>query len=72
MELHGSITQNLQAAVESSRRLQGHPVHRDTLGFWSDLISEARVRRVRGEQLDMEAKLAIAELEAVLAEQAAQ
>ena len=68
MELHGSITQNLQAAVESSRRLKGHPIHRDTLAFWSDLIREARARRSAGEGInDREAEEAIAELESVLA-----
>jgi hypothetical protein len=68
MELHGSITQNLQAAVESSRRLKGHPIHRDTLAFWSDLIREARARRYAGERInDREAEEAIAELENVLA-----
>ena len=68
MELHGSMTQNLQAAVASSRRLKGHPVHRDTLAFWSDLIREARARRSAGEGIDdREAEEAIAELESVLA-----
>jgi hypothetical protein len=68
MELHGSITQNLKAAVESSRRLKGHPIHRDTLAFWSDLIREARARRSAGEGIDdREAEEAIAELESVLA-----
>ncbi len=68
MELHGSIAQNLQAAVESSRRLKGHPVHRDTLAFWSDLIREARARRSLGEGThDREVEEAIAELESVLA-----
>jgi hypothetical protein len=68
MELHGSITQNLQAAVESSRRLKGHPIHRDTLAFWSDLIREARARRSLGEGTDdREVEEAIAELESVLA-----
>jgi hypothetical protein len=68
MEIHGSIAQNLEAAVESSRRLKGHPIHRDTLTFWSDLIGEARARRAAGEQLEPEAEHAIAELEVVLAQ----
>lgn len=67
MELHGSITQNLLAAIESSRRLKGHPIHRDTLAFWSDLIRETRARRSAGEGIDdREAEEAIAELESVL------
>lgn len=57
----------LLAAVESSRRLKGHPIHRDTLAFWSDLIREARARRSAEEGIDdREAEEAIAELESVL------
>ncbi len=68
MEVHGSIAQNLRAAVESSRRLRGHPIHRDTLQFWSGLIAEARSRRAAGEDLDdPTVDEAIAELEVVLA-----
>ena len=68
MKLHGTIRQNLQGAVESSRRLKGQPIHRDTLAFWADLISEARARRSAGEGVDdQEVEQAIAELEAVLA-----
>jgi hypothetical protein len=68
MEIHGSIAQNLRAAVESSRRLKGHPIHRDTLAFWSAIVAEARARRAAGEIVD-EAEIdnAIAELELVLA-----
>jgi hypothetical protein len=42
MEIHGSITNNLTSAVQSARRLRGHPVHADTLGHWSDLLDHAR------------------------------
>jgi hypothetical protein len=42
MNLHGSIEDNLRAAVASARRLQTHPVHPDTLQFWLDLLGEAR------------------------------
>jgi hypothetical protein len=68
MEIHGTIAQNLEAAVASSRRLKGHPIHKDTLAFWSDLIGEARARRAAGEQLEPEAEQAMAELEVVLAQ----
>ena len=48
--------------------MKGHPVHRDTLAFWSDLIREARARRSLGEGThDREVEEAIAELESVLA-----
>ena len=71
MELHGSITSNLWAAVESSRRLKGHPIHRDTLRFWSQLIREARARRAAQEVFeDPDAERHIAELEITLSENA--
>jgi hypothetical protein len=70
MQIHGSIAQNLRGALESSRRLKGHPIHRDTLRFWSDLIREARARRAAGEHLGEEIEQAIAELEVVLAQPA--
>jgi hypothetical protein len=38
MELHGSIMNNLTSAVQSARRLSGHPVHADTLGHWADIF----------------------------------
>ena len=67
MEIHGSITSNLQAAVVSSRRLKGHPIHRDTLQFWSDLLSEARATRAAAVGSDEpELEQLIAELETVL------
>jgi hypothetical protein len=67
MELHGTLASNLKAAVESARRLKGHPIHRDTLQFWSDLISEVRARRTAGEAADEpEVDPALAELEMVL------
>jgi hypothetical protein len=42
MELHGTILNNLASAVQSARRLRGHPVHEDTLGHWADLLHHAR------------------------------
>ena len=42
MELHGSIVNNLASAVQSARRLSGHPVHADTLGHWTELLDHAR------------------------------
>jgi hypothetical protein len=69
MELHGSLAPNLQMALDSSNRLRGHPVHRDTLAFWSDLIGEARARRAAGmEPEDRDVGRLIAELETAIAE----
>ncbi len=71
MQLHGTIAQNLQLAVESSRRLRGHPIHKDTLSFWSDLIKEARARRAAGVDVnDPTVDASIAELEVVLSQPA--
>jgi hypothetical protein len=69
MELHGSLASNLQMAIDSSKRLRGHPVHRDTLAFWSDLIGEARARRAAGaDPDDQDVERLIAELETAIAD----
>lgn len=68
MDLHGSLASNLQMAIESSKRLQGHPVHRDTLLFWVELIGEARARRAAGDDPhDPDIERLIAELETAIA-----
>lgn len=69
MELHGSLASNLQMALDSSTRLRGHPVHKDTVAFWSDLIGEARSRRAAGENLeDSGLDRLMADLEAAISE----
>ena len=69
MQLHGSILENLENAIASARRLRGHPVYKDTITYWSDLVQEAR--RARQEpscaQFDV-IGVAIARLESELAE----
>lgn len=42
MELQGTILNDLSAAVQSARRLRGHPVHPDTLEHWTELLHHAR------------------------------
>jgi hypothetical protein len=42
MIIHGSIADNLTAAIRSSRRLRGSPVHSDTIAFWRQLLAKAR------------------------------
>lgn len=42
VQIEGSISTNLKAAIASADRLAGHPVHGDTLQFWRDLLSHAR------------------------------
>ena len=67
MELHGSAEYNLKLALESSKRLRGHPIHRDTLVFWSEILREARARRAAGhEPSGPELDRLIAELETVV------
>ena len=44
MELHGNLIENLRAAIQSSKRLQGRPVYPETLQFWSQLLEMARRR----------------------------
>jgi len=41
MELHGSVEDNLKAAVRSARRFRNQSVHKDTLQYWSDLLRHA-------------------------------
>jgi hypothetical protein len=42
MELDGTILSNLASAVQSARRLRGHPVHPDTLAYWTEILHHAR------------------------------
>jgi hypothetical protein len=62
MELDGPITDNLRAAIASATRLRGHPVHKDTLLFWHELLSHAHAMQRRARVKEME------ELEALIAE----
>jgi hypothetical protein len=48
MDLHGSLAENLQAAVNSAKRHRDHPVHTDTVKFWADLLHYARSLRAAG------------------------
>lgn len=66
MELHGTILNNLASAVQSARRLRGHPVHPDTLGHWTELLHQAR-RELAGNSTDPILPLVL-ELEEELAE----
>jgi len=42
MDLHGSIEDNIIAAIRSARRLCGHPVYSETLNYWGELLHQAR------------------------------
>jgi hypothetical protein len=57
MQLDGSILDDLDRAVASARRLRRHPVYKDTLTYWAELLQEARRIRldpgcVQREKLD--------------------
>jgi hypothetical protein len=69
MELHGSIVNNLASALQSARRLRGHPVHADTLGHWKDLLDHARRELAAGSTEPV--KSLILELENALADRTA-
>ena len=69
MELHGDLAYNLQLALDSAARLRGHPVHRDTVAFWSELVGEARARRAATREVDaFEVDQLITDLEKAIAE----
>jgi hypothetical protein len=68
MEIHGSITNNLTSAVQSARRLRGHPVHADTLDHWRDILDHARQELAKGSTEPIEAL--VVELENELADRA--
>jgi len=68
MRLHGTIANNLTSAIQSARRLRGHPVHSDTLEHWSDLLSHARQALAEGSREPIQNL--IVELENQLADRA--
>ena len=69
MKIDGSMLDNLANAFASARRLRGHPVYRDTLIYWADLMQEARRLRQDPSCTQSEALgAAIAKLESELAE----
>ncbi len=42
MKIEGSLSTNLRGAIQSAQRLQNHPVHLDTMGYWRALLTDAR------------------------------
>ena len=71
MNLAGSILENVKNAVTSARRLRDHPVYKDTLIYWTELLQEARRARKDLEGPGLQAlEAAIISLEAALAERA--
>ena len=70
MKLHGSIADNLGAAVRSARRLREHPVHADTLKHWSDLLHHARRELASGTSERSSIEPLVVELETEIARRA--
>ncbi len=68
MELYGTILNNLVTAVQSARRLRGHPVHDDTLGHWTELLHHAQMELAAGSSEPIQAL--IIELEREIADRA--
>lgn len=48
MKLHGTIFENLTAAVASAKRHEGRPVYTATLRLWTDLLQHARRLKAEG------------------------
>ncbi len=71
MDLHGSLADNLQAAIASARRHQGHPVHSETTAFWADLLQHARALKSEGKMEASTIDPLLAELDAAIAQRRA-
>jgi len=68
-EIHGPILDNLTNALASAQRLRGHPVYKDTLSYWNELVREAkRARRDPAFEQPDNFEDAIVKLEVELAE----
>ena len=68
MDLHGSLAENLQAAVNSAKRHRDHPVHAETVKFWAELLQYARSLRAAGHEEALAIDLLLAELDLAVAE----
>jgi hypothetical protein len=68
MDLHGSLAENLQAAVRSAKRHRKHPVHAETVKFWADLLQHARRLRAAGHDEALAIDPLLAELDLAVAE----
>lgn len=72
LALHGSIHDNLAAALRSARRHRGHPLYADTVRFWHELLGHARRVLANGPPPDApELRQLVLELETELADRSA-
>ncbi len=68
MDLHGSLAENLQAAVNSAKRHKDYPVHSETVRFWAELLQHARSLRAAGRDEALAIDPLLAELDLAVAE----
>lgn len=66
IDLDGTLADNLRAAIVSAERLSGHPVHKDTLEFWRELLAYARSRKRLRPEHQAEVSALIGQLQSVL------
>lgn len=66
IDLDGKLADNLSAAIKSVDRLSGHPVHKDTLDFWRELLAYAKSRKRLRADHQAEVSTLVGELEAGL------
>ena len=65
MQIQGSVRANLLAAIASTRRLKGHPVHADTVAYWHRLLDYGRL--INRQPLGEPVSELVAELETEMA-----
>lgn len=67
MELAGTLSENLRAALTSCKRLRAQPVYGDTVEYWQELLKFARLKAGRPSFGNLEElNFLIAELQAEL------
>ncbi len=71
MDIHGSLDTNLPSAIASARRYRGHPVHAETIAFWSELLQHACTLKAEGNEEASTIDPLLAELDAAVAERRA-
>lgn len=71
MEIAGSLEENLRGALASVSRHKSHPVRRETVQYWADLLSLARAKLASGHAASPELEVLMANLDAEVADRLA-
>jgi hypothetical protein len=71
VELSGTVVQNLRRAIDSARRHEGRPVYRETIDYWSLLVTHARDSQTRSRERSPKLDQLIGKLSDMLAERQA-